>query len=76
MSRRKLDRTVWQHKFNLSSAKADDVRLHEHLLELADDAKAAQWIRDSLVSLLPSKPKHGNTVVLPTNDLTYETVDD
>ena len=76
MSRRKLDRTVWQHKFNLSSAKPDDVRLHEHLAKLAQDDKAMQWIRDSLVSLLPSKPKRGNTVVLPIVDVTYETVED
>ena len=76
MSRKKLDRTIWQIKFNLSSDNPDDVRLHEHLDMLAKDEKMRQWIRDSLVSLLPSKAKHGNTVVLPTNDLTYETVDD
>lgn len=76
MSRKKLDRTLWQHKFTLSSNNPDEMRLHEHLLELAEDDKAMQWIRDSLVSLLPSKTKRSTTVLPSINDLTYETVDD
>ncbi len=63
MSRKKSDRLVWQHKFTLSSDNPDDVRLHEHLVELADQGVAAEWMRDNLTALVLAKRGRGTTVV-------------
>jgi hypothetical protein len=52
---------VWQHRFNLPSDNPDDVVLHEFLLSLADEGKAAQWIRDVLNKAIVST--HGGTSV-------------
>lgn len=44
----------WSVRFELAPENPDHVRLHDHLLALADTDEASTWIRDTLVAALPN----------------------
>ncbi|SRR5258707_855695 len=67
MTRKKKDRVVWQYHFNLSSDNEADVRLHDFLTLLAEDGKAAQWVRDQLHNIVLLHD-NSNTTVLQRNE--------
>jgi hypothetical protein len=55
VSRKKLPR--WSVRFELAPENADDVRVHEHVLSLAESNGASAWIRAALVAALDSGVK-------------------
>jgi hypothetical protein len=68
MTRKKTDRVVWQHRFNLSSDNVDHQRLHDLLDSLANEDGAAGWIIQSLLtaSNTPVQPQYNpSTTVVP-----------
>lgn len=66
MPRKKKERTIWQHRLNLSSDNPLDVRVHEHLLLLVEDGLAAKWIRDTLHNAVQSMAQPIVPTVVPT----------
>lgn len=62
MAKKKEGRTLWQHRFNLSSDIPDHMRLHEHLDRLANNDEASAWIIRTLVQGLVPEYK-GSTEV-------------
>jgi len=81
----KKNRTVWQHKFNLSSDNARHERLHDFLLKLAVENMATTWMIESLIDSLPSASRpidkgpfrpSFNKVTVPDSgdDMQYEDV--
>lgn len=49
---RKKDRTLWQHRFNLSSDSAEQERLHEFLSQLAGEDGATAWMIEKLIAAM------------------------
>jgi hypothetical protein len=50
---RKKHRTLYQHRFNLSSEDPNQQLLHDFLLMLAVDGSATKWIVGRLVAEMP-----------------------
>ena len=42
----------WSHRITLSETRADDIRLHEFLVQLAKQNEASQWIRAALLKAM------------------------
>lgn len=72
MSRKKKDRQIWQHRFNLSSDNREDELLHEFLDALAESDEASEWIRETLAAALRQKDKRSTTVVPSENGVEYD----
>lgn len=54
----------WSHRFELAPENVFDVRLHEHLLALAEKGEAAQWIRQTLIEAVIHRVSTVDTPVI------------